>query len=64
MPKKSTPAPLVSLRTLVILITASCCGALVGTLTFLSTARPAAALLAGLCTTGTAIAFLHRTLEN
>lgn len=64
VPDKPTPPPLVTLRTLLILVSALCCGAVIGCLTLFCTLHPAAAVLAGLCAAGSAVAFLHRSLEH
>jgi hypothetical protein len=62
--KRPSPPSLLSVRTLLILVTALCCGTAVGMLSLLGDLRPAAAVLAGLGTVGTTIAFLHRNVDT
>ncbi len=54
--------PLFSLRTAVIMLAAVGCGVVVAGLTYVAYGNMAAALLAGVAATGTAITFLHRTV--
>lgn len=64
MPKPSLPPPLLPLRSLVILVAALCCGAIVGALTYGIEPSLAAAILAGLGAAGAVTAFLHQNIET
>jgi hypothetical protein len=62
MAKKPFPPPLVSIRTAVILLLGFVCGVTIGVLTYFAGGNTAAAILAGLTSTGGAIVFLNKTI--
>ena len=59
---KPSPPPLLSIRTALILLLGVLCGAAVAALTALAERNLTTAGLAGLATTGGAIAFFHKVI--